>query len=206
MKPSLLWLCPLLSGKPQGNTKCSGMGQAGMQDSCRIAPPQSLARHFEDFLALKEPGLHCLPLIPRQPSSSTLLLAAAVISVVRSAKYSTHEQGSPRQSWQPLASRSPVTGTHFLLLIYQFAFSLSESVVFIWTLYHVKPKKNISVCYNSEAFLSSAACHEIMHLIHNIAMRCYFWHFRLSLDKVTCDLQAIKARNNFWFIFDFISK
>lgn len=72
-------------------------------------------------------------------------------------------------------------------------------MVIIWTLYHVKQKKEKkkAVYYNSETFLSSAACYKIMHLIHNIAMLCYLWHFRLSLDKVTCDLQAIKARNNF---------
>lgn len=57
--------------------------------------------------------------------------------------------------------------------------------------------------YHSEAFLSSAVFYKIMCLIQNAAVLCYFWHFRLTLDKVTCDLQA---RNNFWFIFDFTSK
>lgn len=136
-----------------------------------------------------------------------LLLAAAVITVLRSAEYNTHKRGSARQSWHLLASKSPVTGTHFLLLIYQSAFSLSESVVFIQTLsWKTEKKKSISMYYNREAFLSSSAFYKIMCLIHNTAMLCYFCHFRLSLDKVTCDLQAIKARNNFWFIFDFVSK
>lgn len=56
--------------------------------------------------------------------------------------------------------------------------------------------------YHSEAFLSSVVFYK-MCLIQNAAVLCYFWHFRLTLDKVTCDLQA---RNNFWFIFDFTSK
>lgn len=47
-----------------------------------------------------------------------------------------------------------------------------------------KTENKISVYYNSEAFLSSAVWYKIMHLIHNIAMLCYFWHFKLSFTRL----------------------
>ena len=125
---------------------------------------------------------------------------------MRSAKYSTHKQGSPRQSWQLLASRRPVPGIRFFVADLSVCFlSFRVCSVFLdFTL--LNRGKNISIYPNSEAFLSSAAFYKIMCLIHNTAILCYFWHFRLNLDKVTCELQAIKARSNFWFMFDFISK
>lgn len=83
------------------------------------------------------------------------------LRLVLSAKYSTQEQGSPRKSWQPLGIQKPS---------YWHTFFVNDlSLVFIWTLYHVKQKKK-SMYYNSEAFFSSAAYCKIIQLIHYTVM------------------------------------
>lgn len=170
------------------------MSPGVVQDSCWTAPPKAQHGTSNIFSLLKMPGLHGLPLVFCQASSSTKLSAVAEVNAVSQVQHT--QAGITQEKLAALGIQKP-NYWHIFFFCHWFFFGIYLDSLSCKT-------ENKNLCTKTVT-LSSLLLQTVKQYNQFTTLLCC--DISATLNQFwRCDLEETKARKIFGVIFDFINK